>query len=452
MDLLAAPDGSRALIRPWFEDALVLWDLKTGRSLPPFSGVVRHISSAAFSPDGGMLALSDFDGSGGFIHLRETGTGRELRRLQEGRKAPEVTALTFSPDGRMLAAGNTDASLTLWDLITNRPRHRLTGPPQTHTHEQTWVMAFSSDSRLLAVVWEGGLITHLYETVSGQEIRTLRGQPSPIHALAFAPGNRTIACGGEPFPESAEVSADPVSSTNPEAAIRLWDVPSGRQIQLLRGHREGVHTLAFSSDGETLVSGGDDETILSWDVAGVTHQRPAGKALSAARLASLWTGIAAMDAVRAQGAVAELIQSPDAALPFLEKALAPIPPLPRSEKARIAALIADLDHEDFARRERASRELEKIGEPAALALRKVLNDKPSLEVRKRIDALLEALDGRPTSPERLRTLRALQVIETVGTPKAKQILEGLSGGAAEAALTQEARAALTRLSRRRVNR
>ena len=450
MDLLAAPDGSRALIRPWFEDALVLWDLKTGRRLPPFSGIVRHISSAAFSPDGAILALSDFDGTSGFIHLREACTGRELRRLQEGRKAPEVTALAFSPDGRMLAAGNTDASLTLWDLITNRPRHRLTGPPQKHTHEQTWVMAFSSDRRLLAVVWEGGLIPHLYETVSGQEIRTLRGQPSPIRALAFAPDNRTIASGGEPFLESAEESTDPVSSAYSEAAIRLWDVPTGRQIQLLRGHREGIHTLAFSSDGETLVSGGDDDTVLSWDVATVTRQHPAGKDLSADRVTSLWTELAARNAARAQRAVAELIQSPDAALPFLEKALAPIPPLPRSEKACIAALIADLDHDQFAHRERATKELEKIGEPVGPALRKVLNDKPSPEVRKRIDALLKAIDEKDLSPESLRNLRALQVVESIGTPEVSRILKRLAQGAPGARLTEEAKASLQRLLRRSI--
>jgi WD40 repeat protein len=438
--LVVSPDGSRALVLPWLNEEPEWWDLTTGRRLPGISGPSEHVEQAAFSPDSSLLALGGFDGISGFIDVRETVTGRPLRRLQEGKNAEGVAVLTFSPDGRTLAIVRSDGSLTLWDFITNRPLRRLIGP-----REGIGPIAFSADSRLLAAVCSQTRIIHLYETASGQEIPGLDRQPAPIRALAFAPDNRTLAAGGgRPF-EPNDECPDPAPFPNIEAAIRLWDVPSRKHIHLLQGHREGVHTLAFSSDGDTLVSGSYDETVLSWDVAAVTRRYPAGKSLSADRLTFLWTDLAARDAARAQRAVAELIQAPDAALPFLEKAL---PPVPREKMTPIAAWIADLDHEQFARRERASRELEKIGEYAAPALRKVLNDKPSLEVRKRIDALLEAIDGRPISPDRLRTLRALQVLETIGTPKAKQILQGLASGAAEAALTQEAKAALQRLSRR----
>ena len=70
------------------------------------------------------------------------------------------------------------------------------------------------------------------------------------------------------------------------------------QIRLLRGHQDEVHTLAFSPDGASLISGSDDETVLSWDVADVPRRRPAGKELSAAQLADLWTNLASKDAAR----------------------------------------------------------------------------------------------------------------------------------------------------------
>ena len=449
--LLIAPDGSRALVlplpSPWPGDWPVWWDLATGRCQPEFSGLIQRVTCAAFSPDSTMLALNDVDRSSGLIHLYEAAKGRELRRLQEG--ADEIGALAFSPDGRMLAAGHFDGSLTLWDLIKNQPCRHLNGPRKKDLCALGWAVAFSSDSRLLAAVWRPKRIVHLYETASGQEIQGLCCQPTPIYALAFAPDNRTLAVGGGSVFDPASGDPLPPPFANPEAAIRLWDVPTRKQIHLLHGHRGGVRSLTFSSDGNTLVSGGDDDTVLSWDVAAVTRRRPASKELSAARLAALWSDLTASDAAGAQRAVAELIQSPDVALPFLEKALPPVPP---AKMASLLALIADLDHEEFVRRERASRELEKVGEPAMPALRKVLKTKPSLEVRKRIEILLEVIDEQPTSPEGLRTLRAVQVLETIGTPKAKQILEGLAGGAAEAALTQEARAALTRLSRRNANR
>ena len=47
--------------------------------------------------------------------------------------------------------------------------------------------------------------------------------------------------------------------------IQLWDVPTGDQIIVLDGHTQKVETLAFSLDGQTLVSTAIDGTILLWD-------------------------------------------------------------------------------------------------------------------------------------------------------------------------------------------
>lgn len=213
----------------------------------------------------------------------------------------------------------------------------------------------------------------------------------------------------------------------------------------MQGHRYSVEKLIFSPDGTFLLSGSLDKTVLCWDVAAILRRRAPSKELSSAKLSELWNDLVSKDAARGQRAVAELIQAPDAALPFLEKSLPPVPP---AEMARIAASIADLDHAEFARRDKATTQLEKIGTLAAPALRKALTEKPSLEMRRRIDALLEAIDAQPLSPEERRTLRAVQVLETVGTPQARRILDGLAHGAAEAMRTHEAKAALQRLGRR----
>lgn len=423
-----APDGSRLLVLPWF-DSTLWWDVAGGRSLPAFSGISERASCGDFSPDSALLALGGFDG---LVHLRATAQGSEVRCLKDKETDKVVCDLAFAPDGRTLAVSHTDGKLTLWDLKTGRPRHRIAGPGRKHT----WKLLFSSDSRLLAVVWEDAHAIHLFETLSGQEIRQVRIHPAEIGSLAFAPDNRTLAVGDK----------DPLDGvTVPEHSINLWDSLTGKQIQHLRGHQGAIHTLIFCPDGASLLSGSDDRTVLCWDTTDVIHRRPASKELSAVRLAELWADLAAPDAARAQQAVAELIQAPHATVPFLEKSL---PPLLPPDRVRIAAWIDDLDHEEFARRERASEELAKLGEPAAPALRWALQQKPSLEMRRRIDALLEALDARPISPDRLRTIRTLQVLETIGTPQARRVLEGLAQGAADAMPTLAAKAALLRLDRR----
>ncbi len=110
---------------------------------------------------------------------------------------------------------------------------------------------------------------------------------------------------------------------------------------------------------------------------------------------------------------------------------------------RLARLLADLDGRKFVERERAVAELERLNFAAEPALRKALADKPSLEMRRRLEALLERLDPA-RSPERMRELRAVEALESVGSASAKEVLRSLAGGAAKSRLTEEAKAALVR--------
>src|SRR5262249_51795773 len=117
-------------------------------------------------------------------------------------------------------------------------------------------------------------------------------------------------------------------------------------------------------------------------------------------------------------------------------------PVSRTEGDRIARLIADLDGERFAVRQQAAAELAAFGDLARPALKKALTTATSLEQRRRLEGLL----ARPASlgPESLRDLRALEVLEYLATPEARQVLRGLADGAPEGWLTRQARAALGR--------
>ncbi|MFO0842599.1 MAG: hypothetical protein U0797_09420 [Gemmataceae bacterium] len=67
---------------------------------------------------------------------------------------------------------------------------------------------------------------------------------------------------------------------------------------------------------------------------------------------------------------------------------------------------------------------------------------PSLEARKRLERLLAAVDAdvHTPSPERIRALRAVELLERIGTPAARRALAELAGGAPGARLTREAKA------------
>ena len=88
-----------------------------------------------------------------------------------------------------------------------------------------------------------------------------------------------------------------------------------------------------------------------------------------------------------------------------------------------------------------------MGEGARPALEKFLKDTTSTEARMRAQELLTALDRPGQTPELLRPLRAVEVLERVGTPEARDVLAGLAKGLPGARLTREARASLDRLAK-----
>jgi hypothetical protein len=166
--------------------------------------------------------------------------------------------------------------------------------------------------------------------------------------------------------------------------------------------------------------------------------------LGAEGTAKAWSDLAGRDGPRAFRARWALAAEPGTAVALFTKHLKPIQP---ADSKRLQRLIANLDDKRFPVRQEAQKELEEIGELAAPALKQALAQKPSLELRQRIDRLLGKLGGPITRPEMMRAVRAVAVLEDVATPEARKLLQALSQGVPEARLTQEARAALTRLGK-----
>jgi hypothetical protein len=136
-----------------------------------------------------------------------------------------------------------------------------------------------------------------------------------------------------------------------------------------------------------------------------------------------------------------LAAAPDQAVSLLRERLKPAQ---AADPQRLRPLLADLDSEQFAVREKARRELAGLGDLAEPALRQALADKPTLETRRQIQALLDNLRAPVTRPKLLQSLRAVAVLEDIATGEARRLLEELSKGAPASRLTREARASLER--------
>jgi WD40 repeat protein len=420
-----APDGTN--LAAGSSDATTrLWQLSTGRELSRFKGkqedFVEHVD---FAPDGKAVAVASFYRG---IVLWDPATGKP--RLRVRLEEDCLRQPTYSPDGKTVAsvAGiYSKPTIRLWDAATGKTLRRITADPYIVTD-----LAFSPDGRLLASASgyeylgfrEGDELKssiQIWEAATGKQRLRLQGAPEwdNVNALAFSPNGKMLASGSN-------------------EGIRLWEISTGKERGRFAGHRGPVWSVAFSPGGQLLVSGSDDATALIWD----THATLCGT--GPRNLAGLWEDLAGEDARAAYQAVNRLSAMPHKSVPFLKARLRPW----TSDAQEIAGLLSDLESRHYAVRKKATKALEALGPSAEPALRKALAAPPGLEVRRRLDRLLERLQGPVRSPEELRGLRAIEVLERIGTPDARQVLKVLAGGAPGARPTREAKRSLQRLGNR----
>ncbi len=281
--------------------------------------------------------------------------------------------------------------------------------------------------------WDGGhaeVLTGAGGPGTGSAPRVACATPKVLgHAappLTLSPDGRIVAVGDS------------------NGAIHLWNIFTARELPPLVGHRGAVRALRYAPDGKTLWSLGWDNKVLTWRVVDVVRDwRPQPVKASPTTLAALWNDLGAEDALTSYGAAANLAAVPEQTLTFFRTHLQPVPPV---DSQRITQLVADLGKEDFNERKRAAVELRQFGELAIPALwgaseKHVGRD----EVPRR---LLAKLQNRYPTPAQLHQFRALEVLEQIGSPAARDFLKALADGAPEAGLSRRAKAALDRLSHR----
>jgi WD40 repeat protein len=435
VDVVVAPDGRLAAFSTDLS-RVQLWDVPAGKPLreidceekkKPSCVGTRVEGTLLLSPDARLLGRLTPERA---VRFYDVATGKQRQEVPVG-AAVELTederltpGVVFAPDGKLLAAykaadvrfGGGNA-LCVWDVATGKLLRRFEGVPPVVAPP-----AFSPDGRALAAAHEDGSIS-VRELASAKERFQLRsGRPAAV--LAYAPDSRVLAAAGQ------------------DRVIRLWDALTGEELARREGHQGPILGLAFAARGRLLVSASQDSTALVWDLADLRKAPPRRQKLDARQLQAAWEDLAGPDGPKAQAALRALHADPVAALALLRERLRPTSPL---EVDRLARLIRALDHDQFEVRSKALAELEKLGEQAEPALRQALGRASSAQLRNSIEQLLDGLQS--ASPEVLRVVRGVELLEGLEAPEARELLRALSRGAEPSRLTREARAALERRAR-----
>jgi WD40 repeat protein len=258
-----SPDG-QYLASASDDHRVKLWDVATGECLQTYIGHTFSVNAVVFSPDGQIIASSAQDGT---IRLWRTFPGNLSPEIQtlvghNGR----VWSIAFSPDGRTLVSGGEDLTVRLWACPERSRWDVATGECVAEWEAHTaWVrfVAFSpvggaspgengrfsdgaAPSTIATASYDRSI--KIWDIDTKECLHTLTGHQQPVSAIAFSPDGQQLV------------------SSSFDKTIKLWDTNSGKCVKTLLGHRNRIWTVAFHPNGTQIASGGDDNHTKIWDL------------------------------------------------------------------------------------------------------------------------------------------------------------------------------------------
>jgi WD40 repeat protein len=432
--LAFTPDGTKVVSMG--SSSMRVWDAGSGKELELIRGPSMMYGHNNFQmlPDSKGLRYLGIDRA---VYELRFGA-KEARRLTSPVTTPSFSSSVVSPDGKVMAAVNSDRKLRLVSL------HKAEKDRELATLDGYYAnaMTFAPDGRRLAVCLSSKALLLLFDVASGVELRRIQpDRPGPLfhdaaNPVTFAHDGRTFlhyrdngVAGVETVTGAvrfrlpndvgvAHLAWSPdgrlVGRTIIDGTVVVLDTYTGREVMRRATGQGVVQALAFSRDNRRLVTGGANTTGLVWEVPALA--KPPAKTLDAA-----WRDLKDGVGTKAHEAMALLASHPEQAVKLFRKRLKPPRPI---DPKRLAKLLADLDSDEFDTREAASDALLALGLAAEDALLRAAKSE-SAEVRRRVAGLLRRLKRDGIAPERLRVLRAVEVLERLNTPAARELLEGL---------------------------
>ena len=255
-DITFSPDGTQFAVATTI--GIWMYDAHTGKELALLTGHEREVKAVEFSTDGRTFTTVD---AGGETRLWNAATRKQISILTE--PTDLVEKVTLSADGTKLVTANMDDTFRLWHLADTDQEPILIND----TEQRVLVMALSPDGRILAAskVPHHNSISRqienfrlqVWDTTTQEMLFSLPGDTAQIHTLAFLTDGRTLI------------------SSDIDGQTLLWDVDTGTSRPIIKENAGRAQTLELSPDGKYLASGdtGDsDGNAQVWDITPEAQQ------------------------------------------------------------------------------------------------------------------------------------------------------------------------------------
>lgn len=400
--------------------AICIFNIKTGKELFHLIRPHRSIvfSSVAICPKGNYLAAVDSPSTIHLWDLRRKNTQKKILRKKG------LNNILFSPSGNVLASTSDDRSISLWDVETGKRLHDLLLPENSPSITSA---SFSPDGAMLAssgsthqgvILWDlstGKLLKEIkYKKrppITAEEKKQFRNRKLPLYLsdIQYSPDGRTIA-----------VTSIVLGRKPYQGFITIWELAS---TSVAARWEAAEREIVFSSDGRKLATKTfapvSPSTVSLWDRdAFWGKQQHRVQELTTAEMKQSWESLSNPSAIQAYKAMRLLASSPQQTMIHAQEY---IEELSTPSKKEIEGLIRKLSSRSFRDRELASKQLRSYGLQIQKELQQHLDVQTDLETRRRINYILQS-SSNPLHSGRLTLLRLIELLEHLGTDKARQLL------------------------------
>jgi WD40 repeat protein len=283
--LIFSPD-SKLLASVAVGGEVRVWEVASGKRIHEFATEAGPVQTIAFSPDNRRLAVASHSRDIKLYNLNDqngltTGTEPQIVRVAGAR----VTAIAFTPDARQLVVATSDGAATLHDVVTDREPRVVGRHPFA-----IWSITFEQNGRRIAAgSWDGSI--KLWDTTSWELLQTVKKHDESVTAIVFDGEQGLISAGLDGrllgwLPEVSSISPDGMIAGRDDSVwaavyspdgkrlfvggrgnrFELWDVDN-KELLVTRSGHPTTRCAAFSPDGATLATGGDDGAVLLCDAA-----------------------------------------------------------------------------------------------------------------------------------------------------------------------------------------
>ena len=285
-----------------------LWDVNTGEHKATLEEHAYDVESFAVSPDGstiitqGLQDIENDDHFGRFIRLWDATTGKYKTTLVDDRNSGDpISNFACNPDGKAIAVGE-NGGIWLRDIVTGERKVVLVDETTLVGYGYNFGvgnLTYSPDGKTIATWKNYEQEVHLWDGATGVHKTTLRyidsGFGCYLESLTYSPNGKTIATKSygkvylwdtvtgelittlidKPIAGFINLAYSPNSktiATLSDKEVYLWDASTGeRKATVTHGHFGHLISFAYSPNGKTIATGGDDGTVLLWDIASYIH-------------------------------------------------------------------------------------------------------------------------------------------------------------------------------------